>query len=66
MGNHSENLLFFYWKKTSEGAMGNLKRRQSTVTYILEWKNEQMFMWALWSSNYTTKVEYGLIKTETH
>ena len=40
-GNILENLLFFIEKL--EGTMRNPKRRQSTASYILDWRNKQIF-----------------------
>ena len=34
---------YFLLKKTNEDAMLDPKRRQSTVSYILKWRNEQIF-----------------------
>ena len=42
-GNPLEKLFFFIEKKTNKGEMGNPKRKQCDVCFILEWRREQIF-----------------------
>ena len=42
-GKSLREVVLFYWKKTNKGEMGNPKRKQCDVCFILEWRREQIF-----------------------